>query len=134
RGRGKTYHSRALQPSVTFQKMFEWDRSKTCYNVIRNRAGLWTMRDHLKSSECSKYLKALADPDRLKLIQCLQAGPKHVGDLTKELDKPIANVSHHLGLLRIAGIVTSSKKGRYVTYALAPRFVRQAKQSPLNVL
>src|SRR5580658_8229090 len=91
------------------------------------------MRDQLKSSQCSKYLKALADPERLKLIQCLQGGPKRVGELTRELDKPIANVSHHLGLLRVAGIVTSSKKGRYVTYTLAPKFIRQAKQS-LNVL
>jgi DNA-binding transcriptional ArsR family regulator len=92
------------------------------------------MNDRLKSSQCSKYLKALADPDRLKLIQCLAAGPKHVGDLTRELKKPIANVSHHLGLLRSAGIVTSTKKGRFVTYALAPRFSRQATRSSLNVL
>lgn len=92
------------------------------------------MRDQFKSSECSKYLKALADPDRLKIIQCLQGGPKHVGELTRQLDKPIANVSHHLGLLRSAGIVESSKKGRFVTYNLAPRFLSQTKQSPLNVL
>jgi ArsR family transcriptional regulator len=92
------------------------------------------MRDRLKSSECSKYLKALADPDRLKLIQCLQAGPKHVGDLTRELEKPIANVSHHLGLLRTAGIVTSTKKGRFVTYALAAKFLRDTTTAKLNVL
>jgi DNA-binding transcriptional ArsR family regulator len=92
------------------------------------------MRDQLKSSECSKYLKAIADPDRLKLIQCLGVGPRHVGDLTRELNKPIANVSHHLGLLKTAGIVTASKQGRYVLYTLAPRFLRQASKSPLNVL
>jgi ArsR family transcriptional regulator len=92
------------------------------------------MRDRLKSFECSKYLKALADPDRLKLIQCLQGGPKNVGDLTRDLEKPIANVSHHLGLLKTAGIVTSSKEGRFVTYALAPKFVRDTKTSSLNVL
>lgn len=92
------------------------------------------MEDSLKSAECSKYLKALADPDRLKLIQCLRTGPKHVGELTKELGKPIANVSHHLGLMRGAGILVSTKQGRYVTYALAPRFVRQTKRTPLNVL
>lgn len=92
------------------------------------------MQDRLKSSECSKYLKAVADPDRLKLIQCLQGGPKPVGELTRDLDKPIANVSHHLGLLKSAGIVISAKKGRYVYYSLAPRFSGQAKASPLNVL
>ena len=88
------------------------------------------MRDQLKSSECSRYLKALADPDRLKIIQCLQGGPKHVGELTKLLDKPIANVSHHLGLLRVAGIVTSTKSGRFVTYTLAPALSAIASNPP----
>jgi ArsR family transcriptional regulator len=92
------------------------------------------MRDQLKSSECSKYLKALADAERLKLIQCLQSGPKPVGELTRALNKPMANVSHHLGLLRSAGILTSRKKGRFVIYGLAPKFLRQASKSPLNVL
>ena len=92
------------------------------------------MLDRLKSSQCSKYLKALADPDRLKLIQCLQLGPKRVGELTRELHKPIANVSHHLGLLRDAGIVTSNKSGRFVTYCLAPNILKSADKSPLNVL
>lgn len=92
------------------------------------------MRDRLKSTECSKYLKALADPDRLKLIQCLQTGPKHVGELTRELEKPIANVSHHLGLLKTAGIVTATKEGRFVAYALADKFLRDTKTTKLNVL
>ena len=92
------------------------------------------MRDRLKSSECSKYLKALADPERLKLIQCLQTGPKHVGNLTRELEKPIANVSHHLRILRAAGIVTSTKQGRFVTYSLARKFLGPATASALNVL
>lgn len=91
------------------------------------------MRDRLKSQTCSRYLKALADPDRLRLIQCLQAGPRHVGDLTRELDKPIANVSHHLRLLKSAGLVVSTKKGRFVAYTMSPLYLRGSGPG-LNVL
>jgi len=83
------------------------------------------VRDRLKSLECSKYLKAVADPDRLKIIQCLQGGPMAVGEISKALDSAIANVSHHLGSLKSAGVVTARKKGRFVVYALAPQIVRQ---------
>ena len=46
------------------------------------------------------YLRALGDPDRLKIVQALRDGPKSVGDICKELAAPIANVSHHLHALK----------------------------------
>ncbi len=92
------------------------------------------MRDRLKSGECSKYLKAVADPDRLKIIQCLQTGPKTVGEISRTLESAIANISHHLGPLKSAGLVTSRKKGRFVVYTLTPTVLRQGSRSPLNVL
>ena len=92
------------------------------------------MRDRLKSQECSKYLKSVADPDRLKIIQCLQGGPKSVGHISRTLGSAIANISHHLGSLKSAGLVTSKKRGRFVLYTLAPEILRQSSRSPLNVL
>lgn len=92
------------------------------------------MRDVLRSNECAGYLKAVADPERLKIIQLLQGGPKAVGDVCRALDVAIANASHHLRLLKSAGLVTRQKKGRFVIYALDPRFLRQASRSKLNVL
>jgi ArsR family transcriptional regulator, nickel/cobalt-responsive transcriptional repressor len=77
------------------------------------------MRDRLKSLECSKFLKALADPERLKIVQCLQRGPRTVGQVVDEMKMPIANVSHHLRLLKNAGVVESEKQGRFVSYRLA---------------
>ncbi|HWE95010.1 MAG: transcriptional regulator, ArsR family [Phycisphaerales bacterium] len=92
------------------------------------------MRDRLKSAECSKFLKALADPERLKIVQCLQSGPKPVGDISKSLNSPLANVSHHLGLLRSAGLVLSRRKGRFIFYELAPAVAGNGADNPLNVL
>jgi ArsR family transcriptional regulator len=86
------------------------------------------MRDRLQSNKCARFLKALADPDRLKIIQCLQAGPKNVTDLAQALGKELANVSHHLGVLRHAGLVQDEKEGKFVVYRLHPDVFR-AKES-----
>lgn len=92
------------------------------------------MRDQLRSTQCAEYLKAVADPERLKIIQILQGGPRAVGAICKEMDAAIANVSHHLRLLKSAGLVTRQKKGRFVIYSLDPKFLRSASKSKLNVL
>jgi len=78
------------------------------------------LRDRLHSERCARALKALADPERLRIIQCLQGGAKHVGEVCKLLGLPLANVSHHLGVLRHAGLVCDKKQGKYVSYSLAP--------------
>lgn len=78
------------------------------------------MRDRLQSAKCARYLKALADPDRLKLVQALQAGPKTVTDLSLLLGKELPNVSHHLGVLRNADLVQTEKHGKFVIYRLNP--------------
>src|SRR6516162_7966551 len=82
------------------------------------------MRDRLRSDDCARYLKALADPMRLRIIQCLQGGPLIVTDVCDQVGEDMANVSHHLGVLRHAGLVSGAKQGKYVVYALEPRFFR----------
>jgi ArsR family transcriptional regulator len=78
------------------------------------------MQDKLQSDRCARYLKALADPERLRIIQCLRHAPQHVSGLAKLLNEDIANVSHHLGVLRHAGLVRDDKQGKFVTYSLHP--------------
>jgi ArsR family transcriptional regulator len=82
------------------------------------------MRDPLQSDRCAGLLKALADPERLRIVQSLRAGSKNVGELAVLLKDEIANVSHHLGVLRRAGLVKSAKRGKYVLYSLHPGFFR----------
>lgn len=81
------------------------------------------MRDKLESERCARALKALADPERLKIIQCLQQGPRNVSQLTEMLGGEIANVSHHLQVLRHAGLVHDRKEGKFVIYSLDPEMV-----------
>lgn len=68
----------------------------------------------------SKMLKAIADPDRLRLIMELKAGRKNVTTLADAIGSKIVNVSHHLGVLKDGDVVTDEKEGRYVYYSLNP--------------
>ena len=69
---------------------------------------------------CARRLRALADPERLRIVNLLFAGPRNVGDLAEELHDEIVKVSHHLGVLRRADLVQTHKEGRFVQYALHP--------------
>jgi DNA-binding transcriptional ArsR family regulator len=70
--------------------------------------------------DCATRLKALADPDRLKIVNALLKNEITVSGLAKELDMPIDKVSHHLGVLRSARLVRSRKQGKFVIYSVPP--------------
>ena len=74
----------------------------------------------------SKMLKAVADLDRLKIINYLRAGTKNVSQLADLLDAEIVNVSHHLGVLRETKLVRDEKRGRFVFYSLHPETYRMS--------
>jgi ArsR family transcriptional regulator len=78
------------------------------------------MKDPLSSKECAERLKALADEDRLRIVQCLRGGPQNVGQLAALLREEIANVSHHLQILKRERLVETEKQGRFVVYRLHP--------------
>ena len=85
------------------------------------------MRDRLRSQQCATALKALAEPDRLKIVQCLLEGPRSVSEVADALAEPLANVSHHLAVLRKARLVRSRKHGKFVVYSLHPDVFRPAE-------
>jgi ArsR family transcriptional regulator len=82
------------------------------------------MRDRLQSKQCARSLKALADPERLRIIQCLQGGARNVSEIAAQLSTELANVSHHLRVLDAAKVVCSTKQGKFVVYALNPEVFR----------
>jgi ArsR family transcriptional regulator len=84
------------------------------------------MSDKLQPSVCARMLKALADPERLRIVDRLRAGPRNVSELAAELRQELANVSHHLGVLRQAGLVLDRKDGKFVVYRLHPDIFRPA--------
>ena len=74
----------------------------------------------IQPTHCARMLRALAEPERLRIVQCLRDGPGNVSELARRLGSEIVNVSHHLGVLRQAGLVIDEKQGRFVVYQLHP--------------
>jgi ArsR family transcriptional regulator, nickel/cobalt-responsive transcriptional repressor len=74
----------------------------------------------IASKLCADRLKALADEDRLRIVQSLRSGRKHVSQLAEELREDIANVSHHLQILRRCGLLQTERQGRFVVYSIHP--------------
>jgi ArsR family transcriptional regulator len=65
--------------------------------------------------------KALADPARVKIMSMLlNADEVCACDMAEAIGKTQATASHHLGLLRKAGLVTSDKRGTWVYYRAVP--------------
>jgi ArsR family transcriptional regulator len=81
-----------------------------------------------RAQKCATLLQAIAEPNRIRIIECLTDGSKNVTELAKLLNVEIVNVSHHLGVLRSAGLVVHKKKGRFVVYSLHPEYFN----SPVN--
>lgn len=70
--------------------------------------------------DCTFRLKVLADRTRLALVQELLAGSRRVCELMAKVHFDQSLVSHHLRVLRRAGLVESRREGRGVRYALSP--------------
>jgi DNA-binding transcriptional ArsR family regulator len=87
------------------------------------------MKDTLSSKHCAERLKALADEDRLLIVQSLRPGPKNVGEIAAALKEEVANVSHHLQILKRERIVATEKQGRFVVYRLDPEVFAETRSS-----
>ncbi len=61
----------------------------------------------------------LSEPMRLRLLQTLMAGEKHVNALAEATGGTQANISRHLQTLADAGMVSRRKEGLQVFYAIA---------------
>jgi DNA-binding transcriptional ArsR family regulator len=86
------------------------------------------MKDPLQPQRCARLLSALAAPERLRIIRYLRDGPRNVGEIAEMLQTAVVNASHHLMVLRHAGLVRNEKQGRFVLYSVAPN-VLQAEES-----
>ncbi len=63
-------------------------------------------------------IKALSDPTRRRILELLKKGPMSAGELGKEFDMTGATMSHHLTILKKAGLVQDNKKGTFIYYEI----------------
>ena len=65
-------------------------------------------------------LQALGDPVRLRIVQMLRQREHCVCHLTEALRLSQGTVSHHVGVLKRAGLVQDRRDARWTYYRLAP--------------
>jgi rhodanese-related sulfurtransferase/DNA-binding HxlR family transcriptional regulator len=70
--------------------------------------------------------KAFASPTRLELLDLLAQAPRTVDQLARAIGQSTANTSQHLQALHASGLVTRTREGTSVRYALAGDEVLQA--------
>lgn len=87
------------------------------------------MKDPLRSRHCAKMLHALAAPERLRIIAVLRNGERNVTEIADSLGMTLVNISHHISVLRHAGIVRRHKSGRFVYYSLPPGLLQRDEVS-----
>jgi len=78
-------------------------------------------------------LKVLADQTRLGIVEQLIEGPKHVGEINEALNIEQSLFSHHLKVLRDAGLVESERDGKAVLYRLAPDVEAARRGKAINL-
>ena len=80
--------------------------------------------DDVSTELVAKFFRALGDPTRLSILECLVNGPKTVSELVAALDCQQSRISNHLSCLRSCRFVLSRSEGKWVTYSLADAQLR----------
>lgn len=86
------------------------------------------------AQRCATYMKALGDPLRLRMVECLRTGELTVSDIAALMEIEIANASHHLRLLYLAGLATTRREGKYIYYSLDPTVFNRGPKSTSDTL
>lgn len=76
-----------------------------------------------RAEELSRQFKAIADPNRLRLVSLISASDENeacVCDLTEPLNLGQPTVSHHLKILVDAGILHREKRGVWAYFSIVP--------------
>jgi ArsR family transcriptional regulator, arsenate/arsenite/antimonite-responsive transcriptional repressor len=114
----KKFMSHAFAPKPTRQKKFRKRLTKELTQkggwtiLLNSNLGGLTMKPFIK------VMKALSDPNRVKIIKMLQQRVLCVCELKAALNLAQPTVSKHLKLLEDAGLVESDKDGLWVNYRL----------------
>lgn len=76
------------------------------------------------AEDLAAVFKALADPTRVAIVSRLASGePCCVCDLTAAFELSQPTVSHHLRILRDAGLVDAERRGTFAYYWLVPEAI-----------
>lgn len=75
-------------------------------------------RSHPDTDRAARLFHALSDATRLSILQRLRFGEQCVCNLTDALEAAQSRLSFHLKVLKVAGLVTDRREGRWMYYRL----------------
>jgi ArsR family transcriptional regulator len=81
--------------------------------------------------ELARVFKAMGDPVRLRLLSLIAShagGEACVCDLSEVFELSGPTISHHLKVLREAGLITGERRGTWIYYRVRPEALRLASQ------
>ncbi|WP_040854672.1 ArsR/SmtB family transcription factor [Nocardia niigatensis] len=84
-----------------------------------------------QAGELSVMFKALADPVRLRVLSAVAAragGETCVCEVSEGIDVTQPTISHHLKVLREAGLLTSERRASWVYYRVVPEALQRLSQ------
>jgi len=84
---------------------------------MKNRPGT---KSRPSAEALAELFQALADRTRVRLLNLLSDGEVCVCFFVEVLDEPQPKISRHLACLRGAGLVTTSRSGKWISYSIAP--------------
>jgi DNA-binding transcriptional ArsR family regulator len=91
------------------------------------------MKKKDSSSVCADKMKVLSDVTRLFVLEELLRGPRNVTELNALLKIEQSLLSHHLKVLREAGLVVTTREGKAVRYEIAPEVRSRTPGKALNL-
>ena len=80
-------------------------------------SGMAAVQEH--AGEAAAFLKALANDQRLLILCALLEGALSVGEINDRVDLSQSALSQHLGVLRVAGLVTTRRSAQTIYYGIA---------------
>ena len=113
-------HSMTCVPEEAVNRMTrligDADKAECKVNKLRSITSKLDEKDIEFEAE---VFKAMADPCRLKILSLLREGELCVCEIIVGVDRPQSSTSHHLSILKDAGLIKERKDGRWSRYRLS---------------
>ncbi|ROR31899.1 ArsR family transcriptional regulator [Mobilisporobacter senegalensis] len=66
----------------------------------------------------NEAFKALADPTRRKILELLSSQDRSAGEIANYFNISKPSISHHLNILKNAGLISDERQGQLIVYSL----------------
>lgn len=82
----------------------------------------------------NKLFKALNDPTRRQILDLLKSRDMSAGEIAEYFNISKPSISHHLDILKQAGLVETERNGQFIYYTLNTTALEEATQWLFNLL